>query len=63
MTLSDLYDDMAVQGPFRPDAGDAGQRALRLSALGYLSRVDDVVVVGWVLIGIRILLEILEKQS
>ncbi|NDR56540.1 aminopeptidase N [Aliiruegeria sabulilitoris] len=39
-TLSDLYDDMAVHGPYRPDASDAGQRALRQSALGFLSLLD-----------------------
>ncbi|SDL90247.1 aminopeptidase N [Aliiruegeria lutimaris] len=39
-TLSDLYDDMAVHGPYRPDAGDAGQRALRQAALGFLSLLD-----------------------
>ncbi len=40
-TLSDLYDTMAVAGPYRPDAEDAGRRALRQAALGYLSLLDD----------------------
>ncbi|WP_068112488.1 aminopeptidase N [Tropicimonas marinistellae] len=39
--LSDLYDDMAVHGPYRPDATDAGQRALRQGALALLSLVDE----------------------
>ncbi|RYH11575.1 aminopeptidase N [Tropicimonas sp. IMCC6043] len=39
--LADLYDDMAIHGPYRPDAADAGQRALRGAALSYLSRLDD----------------------
>ncbi len=38
--LADLYDAMAVPGPYTPDARDAGQRALRLQALWYLSRLD-----------------------
>ncbi|PRY24938.1 aminopeptidase N [Aliiruegeria haliotis] len=40
-TLSDLYDDMIVPGPYSPDAEAAGQRALRGAALGYLTLVDD----------------------
>ena len=31
---------MATSGPFSPDAGAAGQRALRLAALGLISRMD-----------------------
>lgn len=38
--LTALYRDMAVPGPYRPDAGPAGQRALRLAALGLLTRLD-----------------------
>ena len=39
-TLAGLYDEMAVPGPYRPDAVDAGRRALRQAALGYLSLTD-----------------------
>ncbi len=39
--LDELYDEMAIHGPYQPTAGDAGQRALRQAALGYLSLVDD----------------------
>ncbi|WP_226779212.1 aminopeptidase N [Oceaniglobus trochenteri] len=39
-TLAALYDAMAVPGPYTPEAGAAGKRALRLSALGFLSRLD-----------------------
>ena len=38
--LAALYDAMAVPGPYQPDAGPAGQRSLRLAALGFLSRLD-----------------------
>ncbi|WP_304616189.1 aminopeptidase N [Paracoccus sp. (in: a-proteobacteria)] len=39
--LADLYDRMAVEGPYRPDAPDAARRSLRLAVLGLLSRIDD----------------------
>ena len=39
--LATLYDAMAVPGPYTPNAKDAGKRALRGAALGYLSRLDD----------------------
>ncbi|MEX5726851.1 aminopeptidase N [Rhodovulum iodosum] len=35
-----LYREMACPGPYTPSASDAGRRALRLTALGYLSRLD-----------------------
>ncbi|NNE88386.1 MAG: aminopeptidase N [Silicimonas sp.] len=35
-----LYDTMRVPGPYSPDAASAGQRELRLCALGYLSRIE-----------------------
>ena len=35
-----LYDTMKVPGPYSPDAKSAGKRALRLTALGYLSLHD-----------------------
>lgn len=38
--LSGIYDQMAVPGPYSPDAGSAARRALRISALGLLSRID-----------------------
>ena len=38
--LERLYEEMRVPGPFRPDASDAGRRALRLGALALLTRVD-----------------------
>ncbi|WP_102107770.1 aminopeptidase N [Oceaniglobus roseus] len=38
--LADTYDAMDVPGPYTPDAKAAGVRALRLTALGLLSRVD-----------------------
>lgn len=38
--LARLYDAMAVPGPYAPDAGPAGQRALRLDALALLTRLD-----------------------
>ncbi|MFV0336362.1 MAG: aminopeptidase N [Tropicimonas sp.] len=39
-TLARLYDQMVTPGPYRPDAKDAGKRALRQAALGYLSLND-----------------------
>ena len=38
--LPGLYDAMAIPGPYTPDARTAGCRALRLAALGFLSRID-----------------------
>ncbi len=38
--LAALPDEMAVQGPYSPDADAAGRRALRNAALGLLSRRD-----------------------
>ncbi|MDO5604460.1 MAG: aminopeptidase N [Paracoccus sp. (in: a-proteobacteria)] len=38
--LRETYAAMAVPGPFSPDAGPAGRRALRLAALSLLSRID-----------------------
>jgi aminopeptidase N len=38
--LSEIHDAMAVPGPYAPDAGPAGKRALRLAALALLSRID-----------------------
>jgi len=38
--LGPVYEAMACPGPYRPDAADAGKRALRLAALSLLSRVD-----------------------
>ncbi|MBF9036635.1 aminopeptidase N [Rhodobacterales bacterium HKCCE2091] len=35
-----LYDEMAVPGPYSPEAGPAGRRALRLAALACLTRID-----------------------
>ncbi len=39
-TLTTLYDDMAVPGPYTPDATAAGKRSLRAKALGLLSLTD-----------------------
>ena len=39
--LAELYERMAVEGPYRPDAPDAARRSLRLAVLGLLSRIDD----------------------
>ncbi|MDV7141950.1 aminopeptidase N [Tropicimonas sp. TH_r6] len=39
--LDVLYDEMAIHGPYQPNAEDAGLRALRQAALGFLSLVDD----------------------
>ncbi|TQS72399.1 aminopeptidase N [Rhodobacteraceae bacterium] len=39
--LGALYDRMAVSGPYSPDAGPAGRRALRLACLGLLGKLDD----------------------
>ncbi len=39
--LGALYDRMATPGPYDPEAGAAGRRALRAAALGYLSHHDD----------------------
>ena len=38
--LAAIYDAMAVPGPYQPDAGPAGRRALRLAALGLLTKID-----------------------
>ncbi|MEO0946093.1 MAG: DUF3458 domain-containing protein, partial [Pseudomonadota bacterium] len=38
--FAQLYDAMKVPGPYRPDAADAGRRALRLAALDALSRTE-----------------------
>ncbi|MGP9806067.1 aminopeptidase N [Paracoccus sp. NSM] len=38
--LAGLYERMAVDGPYRPDAPDAARRSLRLAVLGLLSRID-----------------------
>lgn len=38
--LDRLYRDMAVKGPYSPDAGPAAKRALRMAALGLLNRID-----------------------
>ena len=40
-TLSRLYEAMDVPGPYTPDARTAGCRALRLTALGFLTRLDE----------------------
>ncbi|MEM1429608.1 MAG: aminopeptidase N [Pseudomonadota bacterium] len=40
-TLAALYTDMAVPGPYTPDAKAAGRRALRATALSLLTRIDD----------------------
>jgi aminopeptidase N len=39
--LADIFDRMAVSGPYSPDAVDAGRRFLRLTALRYLTKTDD----------------------
>ncbi len=39
--LAALYEAMDVPGPYTPAPRAAGARALRLTALGYLSRLDD----------------------
>ncbi len=39
--LDAVYGEMAVPGPYFPDAADAGRRALRNAALALLSRIDD----------------------
>jgi len=38
--LPGLYDAMKVPGPYSPDAGAAGRRALRLTCLGLLTKID-----------------------
>jgi len=38
--MSATYDAMRVPGPYAPDAGPAGQRALRLACLGLLNHLD-----------------------
>ncbi|MFA5581766.1 MAG: aminopeptidase N [Paracoccaceae bacterium] len=38
--LAALYDAMVVPGPYTPEPADISRRALRLAALGYLSRLD-----------------------
>lgn len=38
--LGEIYNAMAVPGPYAPDANAAGRRALRLAALGLLTRTD-----------------------
>jgi len=38
--LGPLYEAMACPGPYRPDAADAGKRALRLAALSLLCRTE-----------------------
>jgi aminopeptidase N len=40
-TFARLAEEMAVSGPFRPDATSAGRRALRNAALSYLVYGDD----------------------
>ncbi|MEM6324439.1 MAG: aminopeptidase N [Pseudomonadota bacterium] len=39
--LPDLYEAMNIPGPYSPDPKAAGCRALRMTALGMLSRLDD----------------------
>ncbi len=39
-TFSRLFREMEVPGPYRPDAKDAGRRALRLASLSALVRVE-----------------------
>ncbi len=39
-TLAGIRERHAVTGPYRPDAADAGRRALCNAALAYLSRID-----------------------
>ncbi|MFP1631558.1 aminopeptidase N [Zhengella sp. ZM62] len=36
-----LYDGLENEGPFSPDAAQAGRRALRLTLLGFLTDADD----------------------
>ncbi|MEO1550233.1 MAG: aminopeptidase N [Pseudomonadota bacterium] len=36
-----LFAEHAVHGPYRPDASDAGSRALRARMLGYISALED----------------------
>ena len=38
--LAGIFDAMEVPGPYAPDAGPAGRRALRMAALGLLTRID-----------------------
>ena len=38
--LSEIFERMAVEGPYSPDADPAGKRALRIAALGLLNRID-----------------------
>ena len=38
--LDRLYQDMAVDGPYSPDAQPAAKRSLRIAALGLLNRID-----------------------
>ena len=38
--FAEIYETMAVPGPYTPNAKDAGKRALRDAALAYLTRVD-----------------------
>jgi aminopeptidase N len=38
--LPNLYHDMAVDGPYSPDATAAGKRALRATALGLMNKLD-----------------------
>jgi aminopeptidase N len=39
--LPGLFEEMAVPGPYTPDARAAGRRALRLAVLGLISRNDE----------------------
>ena len=39
--LQRLYDRMAPDGPYRPDAAGSARRSLRLAALALLSRLDE----------------------
>ncbi|QDL92717.1 aminopeptidase N [Paroceanicella profunda] len=38
--FNDLYDRYATPGAYCPEAGDAARRALRATALGYITRLD-----------------------
>ncbi|MAW87116.1 MAG: aminopeptidase N [Phyllobacteriaceae bacterium] len=38
----ELYDGLEDEGPFSPDAAQAGRRALRLTLLGFLTGADEV---------------------
>jgi aminopeptidase N len=40
-SFSALYDSMSTPGPFNPDAASAGRRALRNTALAFLSQSDN----------------------